>query len=66
MQKSWKQAVFYVAQNAFAHRRGDVGDGDVAGPDVGFRADAPDLDVVDALDPAPGSCDLFQGPSRLA
>src|SRR5690242_19936966 len=36
-----QQALFHVAQDALAHRRGNVGNRDVAGERVGFRPNAP-------------------------
>jgi hypothetical protein len=42
---------FHVTQNAFAHRRGNIGDGDVAGERVCLRSDAPDVEVMNVVDP---------------
>src|SRR5262249_56497735 len=52
-----------VAQDAFAGGGGDVGDGDVARERAAFRADAPDVevvDVVDAVDPANGGFEFVK------
>src|SRR5450755_1088648 len=54
------EAGLYVAQDAFAYRRRNVGDGNVAGQGAGFRSDVPDVqvvDVVDAFDGANRGCD---------
>jgi len=57
------QDFFHVTENAFAGRGRDVGDGDVAGERVAFRADAPDVQVVDvihALNLANGRFDVIE------
>src|SRR4029077_16571481 len=45
-----QQAIFYVAQNAFADRGRNIVDRDVEGGRGGFRADAPDVEIVHVVD----------------
>src|SRR5205085_11963537 len=43
------QQVFHAPKNRVTLRRGDVGDLDMAGKRVSFRAEAPYMHVVDAI-----------------
>src|SRR5215469_15010705 len=64
------QAILDVAQDALAHRRRDVGDGNVTGERMRFGADTPYVQIVyivDALDGANDGFDLLQlHPARRA
>src|SRR5579863_1584326 len=53
------QTLFYVAQDAFAHGRWNVGDGDVTGECASFRADAPDVEIVHVVDSLDGANGIF-------
>src|SRR6266480_7845235 len=54
------QDLFDIAQDAFAHRGRNVGDGDVTGERMAFRADAPYVQVMDVVDPFDLADGVFQ------
>src|SRR5437660_12618320 len=57
------QDLFHVAQNALARGGRNVGDGDVTGEGVAFRANTPDVqvvDIIDALDLADGGFEAIE------
>src|SRR5579862_7261740 len=49
------EAIFHVAQDALAHRWRNVCNRDVARERTSFRTDAPDVEVMNVIDPFDGA-----------